>query len=273
MEGHASHPGEDRSRHEFSLVLDGYEGPLDLLLELARKQKVDLRCLSILALADQFLAFIGQARRLQIELAADYLLMAAWLAYLKSGLLLPEEEQERAGAEEAAARFQARLAQLEAMRKAGKRLLDRPVLGREFFPRGRPQAAVMRREPVWIVTLSDLLEAYARVQARESYAPLHLQRPPVISMDEALLQLRATLPELPEWRVLAAFLPQDWREGALVRSAMGSVFAGALELVRTGDAEIRQDRPFAPIFLRAREGPDERKGVALEEIGAGPRGN
>ncbi len=250
------------SRRALTLVLDGYEGPLDLLLDLARRQKVDLRAISILALAEQYLAFIGEARRLEIELAADYLLMAAWLAYLKSGLLLPEEEEERLGAEEAAALFQARLAKLEAMRNAGERLLARPRLGSEFFACGQPQAPVVRRVPVWDVSVSDVLQAYARIRARESYAPLHLQRPPVVSMEEALMRLRSCVPGLHGWQSLAAFLPDDWRDGPLARSAIGSMFAGALELVRAGDAEIRQERAFAPIYLKGRTRSDEAKGEA-----------
>ena len=239
-------------RQAFILVLEGYEGPLDILLDLARKQKVDLRAISILALAEQYLSFIERARRLEIELAADYLLMAAWLAYLKSGMLLPPEEEERLGAEEAAALLQERLALLEAMRSAGKRLLARPQLGRDFFPCGLPQAPVVRREPVWDVALSDLLQAYARVQARENYAPLHLQRPPVVSMEEALLRLRGCIPVEAGWQSLATFLSEDWRDAPLVRSAIGSLFAGALELARTGDVEIRQERAFAPIYLKGR---------------------
>ena len=239
-------------RQAFMLVLDGYEGPLDILLELARKQKVDLRAISILALAEQYLSFIERARRLDIELAAEYLLMAAWLAYLKSGMLLPPEEEERLGAEEAAALLQDRLALLEAMRRAGKRLLAKPQLGRDFFPCGMPQSPVVRREPVWDVALSDLLLAYARVQARESYAPLHLQRPPVVSMEEALLRLRGCIPITAGWQSLAAFLPEDWRDAPLVRSAIGSLFAGALELARTGDVVIRQEQAFAPIYLKRR---------------------
>ncbi len=243
-------------RQAFILVLDGYEGPLDLLLDLARKQKVDLRAISILALSEQYLAFIERARRLEIELAADYLLMAAWLAFLKSGMLLPPDEEERLGAEEAAALLQARLAVLEAMRRAGERLLARPQLGRDFFPCGVPQTPVVRREPVWEVSISDLLQAYARVQAREDYAPLHLQRPPVVSMEEALLRLRGCIPETSGWQSLAAFLPEGWRDAPLVRSAIGSLFAGALELVRTGDLEIRQERAFAPVFLKGRRSGD-----------------
>ena len=240
-------------RQSFILVLEGYEGPLDLLLELARRQKVDLRAISILELAEQYLTFIERARRLEIELAADYLLMAAWLAYLKSGMLLPPDEEERLGAEEAAALLQSRIALLEAMRRAGERLLARPRLGRDFFPCGFPQSPVVRRESVWDVAISDLLQAYARVQAREHYAPLHLQRPPVVSMEEAMLRLRDCIPGAAGWQSLAAFLPEGWRDAPLVRSAIGSLFTGALEMVRTGDLEIRQERAFAPIFLKGRK--------------------
>ena len=212
MEEQIRFPDREGPRRDFVLVLEGYEGPLDLLLDLARKQKVDLREISILALAEQYLAFIERAQRLEIEIAADYLLMAAWLAFLKSGILLPPEEEERVSAEEATALLQARLALLEAMRRAGERLLARPRLGRDFFPCGVPRTPVVRREPVWDVAISDLLEAYARVQARDSYEPLHLQRPPVVSMEEALMRLRGCIPGASGWQSLVTFLPDKWRD-------------------------------------------------------------
>ena len=252
--------GEERAAHgraELLLELACYEGPLDVLLELARRQKVDLRMISVLELAEQYLTFIRRVQRLDVQVAADYLVMAAWLAYLKSCLLLPQEEAEHATADELAALLAARLEKLDWMRRQGKRLLDRPRVGRDVFVRGCPEESVVRRQSVWRAGIADLLTAYARVRARDSYAPLHLERPPVVAVAEAQERLQVNLPHVREWSVLTEFLPEHWRTAPLVRSAIGSIFAGTLELARLGKVEPRQERAFAPLHVRRRPAPSE----------------
>ncbi len=241
--------------HERLVVdLSGYEGPLDMLLELARQQKVDLVHISILALAEQYLAFIAGARDLRLEIAADYLVMAAWLAYLKSRLLLPREtspEEEPSGAEMAAAlRFQ--LQRLEAMREAGVRLLARPRLGYEVLPRGAVERPEVVRTPYYELTLYDLLRAYADQQRRKAGAMLHIAPTALYSMDDALQRLRDMLGKVPDWQTLMNFLPPDLSGPLVLRSAIAATFSASLELTRSGKAQIRQDRPFGPIYVRAR---------------------
>jgi segregation and condensation protein A len=239
---------------EFVLELGSYEGPLDLLLDLARRQKVDLRAISVLTLAEQYLDYVSRAERLRIQLAADYLLMAAWLAYLKSTLLLPREDEEDAFGDELAALLTARLERLEAMRKQARALMGRPRLGRNVFARGMPEPMVVMRQNSWRAGLADLLAAYARVRTRDSYKPLHFSRPPVVAVEEALDRLRAGVPDSMNWSALTMFLPKEWRERSLVRSAIGSMFAGALELARGGTLDIRQQEAFAPLHVRRRVG-------------------
>ena len=234
------------------LDLDGYEGPIDALLDLARNQKVDLTGISILALADQYLEFVRQARRLRLELAADYLVMAAWLAYLKSRLLLPEPEagEEPSGPEMAAAlRFQ--LQRLQAMRDAGKRLVARPRLGTEFFPRGAPAPLQVVTTPTYTVTLYDLLSAYARNAVRAQAARLHIAPLNLYSVEDALERLRGLVGSVADWKSLAAFLPEDLADSRQTRSALASTFAATLELAKQGKLQIRQDGTYGPIFLRA----------------------
>lgn len=242
-----------------TLVVDvgGFEGPLDLLLTLARSQKVDLREVSILRLAEQYLAFVERAARARIELAADYLVMAAWLAYLKSRLLLPEapgeEPGDGLGAEEMARDLAWRLARLEAFREKARDLMDRPCLGREVHARGESEVLPDRRTVRLTPSLHDLLAAYARVRTRDDFRPFALARVDVFTMEEALDRLRPLLGSAPGWSDLAAWLPEGWRDAGLRRrAATAATFAAALELVREGLAEIRQDAPFAPIALRAR---------------------
>lgn len=241
--------------HERLIVdLGGYEGPLDMLLELAREQKVDLVHISILALAEQYLAFIQQARELRLEIAADYLVMAAWLAYLKSRLLLPQQtsdEEEPSGAEMAAAlRFQ--LQRLEAMREAGVRLLARPRLGYDVLPRGAPERPEVIRKPYYQLTLYELLKGYGDQQRRVAGGMLHIAPSNLYSMDDALSRLREMLGKMPDWQTLMNFLPPDLRGTLVLRSAIAATFAASLELTRSGTAQIRQDRPFGPIYVRAR---------------------
>lgn len=239
-----------------SLVIDidGFEGPLDLLLTLARGQRVDLRRISILQLAERYLSFVSEARRLRIELAADYLVMAAWLAFLKSRLLLPPPHEDGGpSGEEMAARLAFQLERLEAMRRAAARLMARDQLGRHFFARGEREASGVKRRVAWEATLADLLRAYASVKTRDAYEPLHMRRAPVLTLDDAFARLRAMLGGAPDWTALAEWLPAAWRDTpARRRSALASTFAAMLELARQGEMELRQDGPFATLFMRRR---------------------
>jgi len=235
------------------LDLDGYEGPIDLLLALAREQKVDLAKLSILALADQYLAFIAAQHRLRLEIAADYLVMAAWLAYLKSRLLLPEPpaENDEPSGEELAAALSHRLQLLAAMQRAGAALMARPQLGRDLFLRGRPEGLAQVDRPVYELSLYELLAAYGDGHRRQHAGTLTIEPTLFHSLDEALHYLGRFVGHVPEWRELSAFLPEELRGSLFRRSALASTFAATLELVRSGRAELRQDRPFGPIFVRS----------------------
>lgn len=237
---------------ELVVDLDGYEGPIDMLLTLAREQKVDLTHISILQLADQYLAFIAAARELKLEIAADYLVMAAWLAYLKSRLLLPEPQpdDEPSGSELAAA-LTYQLQRLEAMQQAGARLMARPQLGRDVFRRGAPEGLPVLRHTVYDATLFELLKAYGDGRARKESAVLHIEPAELYSMDDALQRLSQYLGRMPEWRTLASFLPPNLRLGLVSRSAIAATFAASLELVREGRVQIRQDKSFGPIYLRS----------------------
>lgn len=238
-------------RLQFMVELGSFEGPLDLLLTLARQQKVDLKELSILALAEQYLAFISEARQLRLELAADYLVMAAWLAYLKSRLLLPpaEEEDEPSG-EELAARLQHQLRRLEAMREAAESLLQRDRLGQDVFPRGMPEGIRLVRKSTYDCTLYDLLNAYASQVGRNNVTTFRLRPVSILSIEEALSRLKAILGDLPDWASLETFLPDGYENGIERRSAMASTFTAVLETVRDGVAEIRQAKAFGPIFIK-----------------------
>jgi segregation and condensation protein A len=244
----------ERATDEPMLIVDvdGFEGPLDLLLTLARHQKVDLAKISILALADQYLTFIEAARKVRLELAADYLVMAAWLAYLKSRLLLPEPETldgEPTGAQMAAAlAFQ--LQRLEAMRDVAGKLMALPQLGHDFFGRGAPEPIPVVRMPVYSVKLYDLLRAYGAIANRKQGGMLRILPTDIYSMDDALQRLGEMLGQSLDWQALFSFLPPDWREGLRGRSAVAATFAATLEVVRSGRAELRQDGTFGPIYLR-----------------------
>ncbi len=236
----------------FLVDLEGFEGPIDLLLQLARDQKVDLTHISILQLAEQYIAFVKAARRVNLELAADYLVMAAWLAYLKSRLLLPEPEgeEEPSGAEMAAAlRFQ--LQRLEAMQEAGVGLLERPRLGRDFFARGQPQAVPRVTNVSFNATLYELLSAYGTTRNRATQSDtLHIVPLNLYSVDEAMRRLTSLLGSAPGWRTLASFLPPELRSGLPGRSALASTLLAGLEMVKEGKAELRQEGHFRPIYLR-----------------------
>ena len=242
---------------EPALVVDveGYEGPLDLLLALARQQKVDLAKISILALADQYLQFIEAARKIRLELAADYLVMAAWLAFLKSRLLLPEPPtQEGPSAEEMATALANRLRRLEAIREAANRLMNRPQLQRDSFPRGEPEAIAEIRHPKYTATLYDLLTAYAAQRQSRVLASVHLARRTVWSLAEARASLERLigLPESEDWGCLDDYLVRYVAEPSQRATVFASSFAAALELVREGELELNQKQAFAPIYFRKR---------------------
>lgn len=245
------------------LVIDveGFEGPLDLLLTLAQRQKVDLRRISVLHLAEQYIAAIERAQDLRLELAADWLVMAAWLAYLKSRLLLPPDpEAEGPSAEELAAHLAFQLERLEAMRAAAARLMARDRLGRDRFARGAPEALALTRRTEYTATLHELLTAYARLRTRDEFRPFAFDRRDVFSLEDALLRLERLIGLQLNWTDLAAFLPPDWQgAGVRRRSATASSFFAALELARQGRAELRQDAAFGVIQLRR---PVDRPGGA-----------
>ncbi len=255
--GTAWEQGEERVEppawpEQLVLDLDGYEGPIDLLLSLAREQKLDLAKISILALADQYLGFIAAQRQLRLEVAADYLVMAAWLAYLKSRLLLPQpREDDEPDAVEIAAALGHRLQLLEAMQTAGQRLMARERLGQDFFLRGAPEELATVAVPIWRLELFELLRAYGDGRRRSTTAVLAIQPSTFDSMDDALRQFARFLGRVPLWRALVRFLPDELRGDQMRRSALASTFAAALELARDGRIELRQDRAFGPIWLRS----------------------
>jgi segregation and condensation protein A len=238
---------------ELVVDLEGYEGPIDVLLVLARQQKVDLVHLSILQLANQYLAFIAAARRLRLEIAADYLVMAAWLAYLKSRLLLPEpEDDDEPSGPELAEALAFQLRRLESMQAAGARVMALPRLGRDVFPRGAPEGVDIVRTPVYELSLYELLKAYGSQQKRSTVSSLEIAATEIYSMDDALERLGRLLGRVPDWQTLQAFLPPDIRETLVYRSAVASTLAASLELVRSGKLEIRQSNAFGPIYMRSR---------------------
>ena len=232
--------------------VDGYEGPLDLLLALSRRQKVDLRRISVLQLADQYLRFVEAARALRLELAADYLVMAAWLAYLKSRLLLPADPSDPGpSAEDMAAHLAFQFERVEAMRDASGRLMGRDRLGREFFARGAPETVSIEKQTRHTATLLDLVRAYARIRTRDQFRPYAFDRTDIYPLETALERLRGMIGTTPDWADLASFLPPGWRAaGSRRRSATASTFAASLELAKQGQVELRQSETFAPIHLR-----------------------
>ena len=236
--------------------VDGFEGPLDLLLTLSRTQKVDLRRISVLQLAEQYLGFVERARSLRIELAADYLVMAAWLAYLKSRLLLPPEPgDEGPSAEDLAAHLAFQLERLAAMREAAARLMARDRLGRDFFARGLPEGVSLHRKIVYDATLLDLMRAYARIRTRDEFRPFVMDREHVFTMEQALERMRGLLGYAGDWADLTTFLPEGWDGTPMARrSATAAHFAAVLELAKRGQLTLRQGETFAPIQIRRRDG-------------------
>jgi segregation and condensation protein A len=241
-----------------ALVVDvsGYEGPLDLLLALARTQKVDLRRISVLQLAEQYLGFVERVRALRLELAADYLVMAAWLAYLKSRLLLPPEPgDEGPTAEDLAAHLAFQLERLEAMRAAAAQLMARDQKGRNFFARGLPETVTQNRKTVFDATLLDLMRAYARLRTKEEFRPYAFDRDSIYTMEQALDRMRGLIGFSGDWTDLTTFLPKGWdTTPARRRSATAAHFAAVLELAKTGQVVLRQGGLFEAIQVRRREG-------------------
>ncbi len=232
-----------------TLTLDGWEGPLDLLLTLARAQKVDLAQISILALTDQYIAYIDNARALRLEVAADYLVMAAWLAYLKSCLLLPKDPDIDPSPEELALRLQLRLQRLDAMREAGARLLGRDRIGRDVFARGSPEGLALVRKALWQAAAFDLYAAYGRVRARTQPAMHVIAHRSVMTLEDAISRVSALLGAAIDWTMLESFLPAT-ADPAYRKSALASSFVAALELARQGRLEIAQDQAFDAVFVR-----------------------
>jgi len=239
-----------RQSEELTLNLDGWEGPLDLLLSLARAQKVDLAQISILQLVEQYLEYLGEARALKLEIAADYLVMAAWLAYLKSCLLLPKDPEADPSPEEIALRLQVRLQRLDAMREAGARLLGRDRIGRDVFVRAAPEGLRLIRKAAWQVRDFDLFAAYGAVRARTQPAMHVVHARAVMTLEEAIERVSRMIGTALEWTFLESFLPAS-QDPQFRRSALASSFLAALELARRGRLDIAQDEPFAPIKLKA----------------------
>jgi segregation and condensation protein A len=251
----------------FLVDVDGFEGPLDLLLELARRQKVDLQKISVLALAEQYLQFIEAARRVRLELAADYLVMAAWLAYLKSRLLLPEPPKgpEPAAADLAAA-LALRLRRLEAIRAAAEKLVNRPRLGRDVFMNGMPEGIEILRHPQWKASIFELLNAYARQRQKAALSRVTFKQRVVWSIPEARAALERLAGLAMEWTVMDSYLIEYCVSPEMRKTVRASAFSASLELVREGVIDLRQDRAFAPIWVRRHEeqpaapSPDEKSG-------------
>ncbi|HLM41936.1 MAG TPA: ScpA family protein [Microvirga sp.] len=243
----------ERSESEPALLVDvdGFEGPLDLLLELARRQKVDLHRISILALAEQYLVFIEAARRLRLELAADYLVMAAWLAYLKSRLLLPEPPKgEEPSADELATALALRLRRLEAIREAARRMGERAWLGRDVFARGAPEPIVINRDARYEASLYDLLKAYARQRQIQLNARVSFHKRSVWSLIDAREALERLVGHLGDWVTLDSYLVEYMVEPSMRSTVMASALSATLEMVREGKLTLRQDAAFAPLWVK-----------------------
>lgn len=246
----------DRLAAEALIVdVDGYEGPLDVLLTLSRTQKVDLRKISVLELARQYLIFVEKAKLLRIELAADYLVMAAWLAFLKSRLLLPPDPTEDGPTgEELAAHLAFQLERLQAMRDAAARLMARDRLGRDFFARGQGEDVARIKTVTYTATLLDLMQGYARIRTRDEFRPFSMDRDSIFTMEQALDRMRGLIGFTGDWTEMASFLPEGWESNPMKRrSATASTFAASLELVKEGHLDMRQSEIFAPIQLRKKD--------------------
>lgn len=254
----------DRGSDEPALVVDveGFEGPLDLLLALARQQKVDLAKISVLALAEQYLAFIEAARELRLELAADYLVMAAWLAYLKSRLLLPEANApDGPTAEDMANALAWRLKRLEAFREVAGQLMNRPQLQRDVFHRGDPEPIADIKHPQWTATLYDLLSAYSSQRQRTALGHVRFRQRMVWSLAEAREALERMIGQAGDWSRLDEYLISYLVEPSMRATVFASSLAATLELVREGHIEVHQQSAFAPIYLRKRDASGQAVGL------------
>ena len=249
-----THDAASRHVDAFLIDVDGYEGPLDVLLALARDQKVDLIHISILQLADQYLAFVAIARQKNLELAADYLVMAAWLAYLKSKLLLPDMgDEDQPSGEEMAAVLAFQLRRLESVREAGDALLKLNQLGRDFFGRGDPEPFTVTLHTVLDANLHDLMRAYGEMKRRQAPMSMSIEPVELYTVENALERIRRMLGATPEWLELTSFLPDDMTDPLMRRSAIASTFSASLELAREGQLNIRQEDTFGRIFLSANQ--------------------
>ena len=235
--------------------VDGFEGPLDVLLTLGRTQKVDLRKISILGLAEQYLGFVERARALRIELAADYLVMAAWLAFLKSRLLLPPDPSEEGPTgEELAAHLAFQLERLAAMRDAAARLMARGQLGKDFFARGIPEGVERVRKVTYTATLLDLMQGYAHIRTKDEFRPYAMDRDAIYTLDQALERMRGLIGFAGDWVDISSWLPEGFiTDPGRRRSATASTFAAALELAKEGKLELRQSEVFAPLQARRKD--------------------
>jgi segregation and condensation protein A len=258
-----------RLGEQLILSLEAFEGPLDVLLMLAREQKVDLRKISILALAEQYLGFIAELRKVRIEIAADYLVMAAWLAYLKSRLLLPEPEKEgEPSGADMAARLQLQLRKLEAMRSAVDQLMNRDQVGLAMFLRGQPEGVRVIRKSVYTSTLYELLKSYAEFRASKGSTEvltMKMARRRIVSVEEALARLRNMIGQIPDWATLQSFLPVDSEDPFTVKSALASTFNASLEMAKQGLIELKQAQTFGPIYIRRGQGNLPAEAVANTE--------
>ncbi|MEM6480324.1 MAG: ScpA family protein [Pseudomonadota bacterium] len=246
----------DRVAAEALIVdVDGFEGPLDLLLTLSRTQKVDLRKISVLELARQYLAFVEHAKALRLELAADYLVMAAWLAFLKSRLLLPPDPVEDGPTgEELAAHLAFQLERLQAMRDAAAKLMARDRLGRDIFCRGIPEDLTRIKRIKYTATLLDLMQSYARIRTHDEFRPFSFDRDAFFTLEQALERMRGLIGFAGTWTEISSYLPEEFTsEPGRRRSATASTFAAALELAREGRVELRQSGTFGPLELRRRD--------------------
>ena len=253
-----SQPYESINNDDLIVNLSGYEGPLDVLLIMAKSQKVDLMKISILQLTEQYLVFIAEVRKKNLELAADYLVMAAWLAYLKSNLLLPREETgEELTAEQMAERLRFQLKKLEAIRQVSEKLMNLPVLGTNFFNRGMPEGIRLIRTPEYYLSLYDLLKSYANQRYKSAYSSMVIERPAVYAMEEALVRLQRMVGTAFEWTKLESFLPPEFSKGKNARSGVAGTLAAAMELVREGVLEVQQLAPFGPVFIKNKNNNEE----------------
>ena len=241
--------------------VDGYEGPLDVLLALARVQKVDLRKISILALAEQYLEFILAARIKQLDLAADYLVMASWLAYLKSKLLLPEQEKDgEPSAEELAERLTLQLQRLEAIRIAAARLMARDKLGTDVYWRGAPEGVRVIKTPRYADTLMDLLKAYSVQRTKKIvHSNYEIQKLQLFAIEDARHRLERMLGVIMDWSLIESLMPEEFTQGRSRRSGIASMLSATLEMARDGHVELRQMAPFAPVYVRRREVPPKKE--------------